>query len=121
MVGEREAQRVREAARSHSHGSKLLARWGLTVLPTPPCQAATRIPCVETSHPHCLEEAAEPGQCSSRSDWLIDMPRRTGGVGTDPCLAVVLDRGDFWNVGKTLSLGQNVSSQRGGDKSLCSP
>ena len=64
--------------------------------------------------PTAWSEAAEPGQCSSRSDWLIDMPRRTGGVGTDPCLAEVLDRGDFWNVGKTLSLGQNVSSQRGG-------
>lgn len=30
-----------------------------------------------------------------------------------PHLAVALDTGSFWNVRKSLSLGQNVSSQRG--------
>lgn len=36
MQGDTEAQRVREEARSHSEGSKLLARQGLTVLPSTP-------------------------------------------------------------------------------------
>lgn len=36
MAGDMEAQRVREVARSHSKGSKLLAGQGMTVLPSTP-------------------------------------------------------------------------------------
>lgn len=80
----------------------------------PSLQAAARVPSVEASRALCPEEVTEPAPCLPGSDWLIDGPRKAGGVDTLPLLAFALDLGDFWNECKeNPALGYNVSSQKG--------